>query len=94
MSLAINEIPVATAADHIELSEFLLARLAEEEAIARSCLDEDTGASPVLRRVMEGAVTACVSRRRLVLEHRDSHPHEDDCELLVHLAAAYLSDLD
>jgi hypothetical protein len=76
-----------------ELSDFLLARIAEEESSLGAMLGHAAGVDPVLRRVLEGAVTACRSKRELVLEHAEGHPGGDACELLFLLAAGYDSSL-
>jgi hypothetical protein len=80
--------------DNRALGDFLLARIAEEESGLREMLAHAARVDPVLRRVVEGAVTACLGKRELVLEHANGHPHGDPCELLLLLAAGYDGHLD
>ena len=77
--------------DSLTLVEFLLARIDEDEAVARAYLESrgGTSPSPLVRRVMERALDDCQARRRLVVEHAAA-PHPDSaCTALKLLAAAH-----
>ncbi|GAA2143663.1 hypothetical protein GCM10009844_16300 [Nocardioides koreensis] len=76
--------------DSLTLVEFLLARITEDEAVARAYLDrEGASPSPLVRRVMERALDDCLARRRLVVEHAAA-PHPDRvCTALKLLAAGH-----
>ena len=77
--------------DSRTLVDFLLARIDEDEAVARAYLESRDGASPspLVRRVMERALDDCRARRRLVVEHAAA-PHPDSgCTALKLLAAAH-----
>ncbi|MFC4786221.1 hypothetical protein ACT8ZV_17220 [Nocardioides sp. MAHUQ-72] len=92
--MVFHETSKCDAAENLRLGEFLLARIREEEAVLRAHLEGADGLHPVLRRVLEGAMTACLSRRQLVLEHLDGHREGDSCELLLLLAAGYDHDVE
>ena len=82
--------------DGVTLVEFLLARIDEDEAVARAYLGPDPvpWPSPVVRAVMERALEACQARRRLVAEHlHDTHP-VSSCTALKLLAAGHLDHPD
>ncbi len=91
--MVFHETSTCNAAENLRLGEYLLARIQEEEAVLRAHLTRTDALHPVLRRVLEGAMTACQSRRLLVLEHLDGHREGDSCELLLLLAAGYDHDV-
>ncbi|MFC4787248.1 DUF6221 family protein [Nocardioides sp. MAHUQ-72] len=78
--------------DTSDLRDFLLARVAEDEAVARSYLHDDRSQrlGPVVHDVMVGALTACRERRLLILEHCGSRHAPGGCGLLLLLAAGYV----
>ena len=68
--------------DSLTLVEFLLARIDEDEAVARAYLESrgGTSPSPLVRRVMERALDDCQARRCTALKllaaaHRDHPDH-------------------
>ena len=74
--------------DGPSLSDFLIARIDEEEAVARGCLASTAPLGAVVHQVLERALDACGTRRRMVAEHA---AHGDcTCTTLRLLAAAYL----
>lgn len=79
--------------DISSLSDFLLARITEDEEAARACLARPAAglaADPKVRTLVDRALTACDARRRMVAEHsRGAHRHEA-CTTLRLLASAYL----
>jgi hypothetical protein len=74
--------------DSTSLYEFLIARIDEEEAVARGCLTSAAPLGSVVHQVLERALDACGTRRRMLAEHAT---HGDcTCTTLRLLAAAYL----
>lgn len=78
----------ARRADCTSLSEFLIARIDEEEAAARGFLSSTAPLSSMVHQVLERALDACCTRRAMIAEHAT---HGDcTCTTLRLLAAAYL----
>ena len=74
--------------DSTSLSEFLIARIDEEEATARGFLTSAAPLSSMVHQVLERALDACCTRREMIAEHAT---HGDcTCTTLRLLAAAYL----
>jgi len=71
------------------LSEFLIARLEEDEAVTRACLEADDPEllSPTMRQALTAALEACRARQRLVLEHVAAGHKDCRCATLRMLAA-------
>jgi hypothetical protein len=75
------------------LSEFLLARITEDEEAARACLARSGPglvADPGVRTLMNRALGACDSRRQMVVEHSTGGHRHRACTTLRLLASAYL----
>ena len=73
--------------DSTSLSAFLIARIDEEEAVTRGCLASTAPLSSMVHQVLERALDACGTRRRMIAEHAT---HGDcTCTTLRLLAAAY-----
>jgi len=86
--MSIESHGAARRVDSTSLSAFLIARIDEEEAAARGCLTSAAPLSSVVHQVLERALDACGTRRRMVAEHAT---HGDcTCTTLRLLAAAYL----
>jgi hypothetical protein len=75
------------------LSDFLLARITEDEEAARACLARPAPglvADPGVRTLMDRALDACDARRQMVLEHSTGPHRHRACTTLRLLASAYL----
>jgi hypothetical protein len=75
------------------LSNFLLARIAEDEDAARACLARPApglAADPSVRTLVDRALTACEARRQMVVEHSSGGHRHQACTTMRLLASAYL----